>query len=390
MATPYLSRLRLSAAQVERLLELRRAERELSLDFTRHFIARFPSPLRPPRPAAALPRAPVHKVRAKRLALEMMNAESHRNLRPAIIEEVAIQSAQRPDRTRRKHALARLREALQRRVPPQRRMADLCYRDACMQVFWDVLPATGFNGIDSDQRYARSLRLAFFSYIGCMGNLFSSTLVTVTLHALERVFERLPTSSAFEVWQECNDLAEAAIRFEPVFFIAPPGAEFIVPTTNGAFIVTRDTKHVLEYLARPTAAVTWYSTNEFGGPRSSKRRHIQLARERGAIVLQDHDLHPLIEAPCGQDDWALAVDRDLPFTPEQFNALVERAYEGHPKGRGVPPKLVACHDEMSLRALSSQHRNPRVAGVNIVRQAACAPAPRRPRLIYPPAAPVSP
>lgn len=159
------------------------------------------------------------------------------------------------------------------------------------------------------------LELAFTAVEARRLTLWSERMCVVARHAIMRLFFRLRTTKQAEVLAELRELGDSFFRFLPVLRRLPWGAELLLPSARGSFVIVRDRRGDSGF-----AVVTWMSDERMA---DNMRRHAAVARARAerGLVVNFPNAFPVISSPRLE-----ALGKDEQISAQLLNRLCDRFF----------------------------------------------------------------
>lgn len=191
-----------------------------------------------------------------------------------------------------------MRSWIQRAVPPQLfvsgwHVGDQSGKDknASFMVFhWgelDILPSVGQERKLAEHR--RDHLVLFVTGVGARKCAISSTSVcSVSRHALMRLFYRLKTTDERVVLAELADIGQVFLRYKDVIDTMGWDCELLVPSKSGAFVLVRDRD-----FAGHRIVSTWLSDARMVDD-GTRHAAVAMARQEGGVVVNNVGGFPIV------------------------------------------------------------------------------------------------
>lgn len=148
-----------------------------------------------------------------------------------------------------------------------------------------------------------------------------SPVMTVGRHALMRLFFRLRTIEQAPVLQEMRELVDCFMRHFQIAYLLGPGANLLMPTTHGAFVVTRMRERPDELFIK-----TWMNDDRMVDNVRRQKAVIRARNEQG-IVLNELGAFPIISKQRFEAQgklWDVISAKELNAHCDQFYPLDTR------------------------------------------------------------------
>lgn len=170
-------------------------------------------------------------------------------------------------------------------------------KGACYLVtHWGML----YQAFDAAKPDIDRLELAFTAVEARHATMWSERMCVVTRHAIMRLFFRLRTIKQADVLKELMELGDGFFRCLHVLRRLPWGAQLLLPSGRGAFVIVRDRGGDSGF-----AVVTWMSDERMT---DNMRRHdaVLRARSERGLVVNFANAFPIISSPrleaLGEED----------------------------------------------------------------------------------------
>lgn len=177
---------------------------------------------------------------------------------------------------------------------------------------WGML----YQAFDAAKPDMDRLELAFTAVEARHATMWSERMCVVTRHAIMRLFFRLRTIKQADVLAELMALGDGFFRCLHVLRRLPWGAQLLLPSGHGAFVIVRDRGGDSGF-----AVVTWMSDERMT---DNMRRHnaVVCARAERGLVVNYPNVFPIISSPRLE-----AVSSDEQISAQMLNRLCDRYFD---------------------------------------------------------------